>query len=216
MRADPPTLAVFGSGLIADALREVGHLDRTVFPALAPLAQGWHVVGRCRTAHWVQTTEVDAGNYLELARLIDRCQPGECIVMGSSDGASPGSVWGELCATEAVKRRLGGVVIDGYLRDTLRLLEVGLPTFSAGALARDYQGRSRLAEYDTEIICGGVTVRPGDLVVADVDGVVFVPAQLEGDVLREATKKLGQEREIAQALAAGKTLTEAVLAAGTL
>lgn len=136
--------------------------------------------------------------------------------MGSADGAAPGSVWGELCATAAAARLLGGVVIDGYLRDSLRLLEVGLPTFATGALARDYQGRSRLAECDTEIICGGVIVQPGDLVVADVDGIVFVPAQLEGDVLREATHKVEQERVIAQALAAGKTLTEAVLTTGTL
>ena len=216
MAADQPAISGFGSGVIADSLRELGHLDRTAGPGLLPLDPSWRFAARCRTARWVKTDELDAGNYLELAALIDGCRAGECIVMGAAEGAAPGSVWGELCATAAAARGCAGVVIDGHLRDSLRLLEVGVPTFARGALAQDYQGRARLMELDVEIVCGGVVVRPGDIVTADLDGVVFTPAEIEADVLREAVHKAGQEEAIARALAAGRTLAEAVRATGTL
>lgn len=216
MAAGPPEMARFGSGIIADALRELGHLDRTASPGLLPLGPHWRMAGRCRTARWVKSSELDAGNYLLLAQLIDSCRPGECIVMGAAVGAEPGSVWGELCATAASARGCAGVIVDGYIRDTLRLLEIGVPTFARGALAQDYQGRSRLVEVDSEIVCGGVLVRPGDLVTADVDGVVFTAAELEDDVLVQAALKAEQEEAIASTLAAGRTLTEAVRATGTL
>ena len=85
------------------------------------------------------------------------------------------SFWGELLSTAARYRGCRGVVIDGYTRDTRAIIAMGFPVFCRGIHPADSLGRLDVAAHDVPIHCGGVLVGPGDLILADDDGVVAIP-----------------------------------------
>ena len=209
-------LRSYGSSVVADALRDLGYPDRTAAQGLLPVNREHVAVGRARTARFEPVAPDDNRGFLPLAAFIDSVEPGEVLVLGAAEGASPGSVWGEICSTAAAGRRCAGVVIDGFMRDQLALECMELPVFSRGAFSQDCLGRSMVSETGTEAVCGGVRVATGDWVVADMDGVVFVPRALEAQVLEAAEEKRRAEQALLEAVAAGRSLKEAVESIGTL
>ncbi len=209
-------LRSYGSSIVADALRDLGYPERTAAPGLLPVDRKHVAAGPARTARFEAVGRDDDRGFLPLAAFIDSCEPGEVLVLGAAQGASPGSVWGEICSTAAARRGCAGVVIDGFRRDELALGRMQLPVFSRGAFAQDCLGRSMVSETGTDAVCGGVLVATGDWVVADVDGVVFAPQALVAQVLEAAEEKRRAERALLDAVAAGLSLTEAVESAGTL
>ena len=97
---------------------------------------------------------------------------------------------------------------DSNIRDTLRIIEQGFPVFYTGIRPVDSKGRTRVETYDRPVACGGVRVEPGDLVVADADGVVVVPRQVEEKVLEAAREKVEGESQTRKELQEGKSLRE--------
>jgi 4-hydroxy-4-methyl-2-oxoglutarate aldolase len=213
-----PTEALrsYGSSIVADALRDLGYPERTAAPGLHPVNREHVAVGPARTARFESVGRDDDRGFLPLAAFIDSGEPGDVLVLGAAEGASPGSVWGEICSTAAARRGCAGVVIDGFMRDELALEGMKLPVFSRGAFAQDCLGRSMVSETGTEAVCGGVRVATDDWVVADLDGVVFVPRALEAQVLEAAAEKRRAEQALLEAVAAGRSLKEAVESIGTL
>jgi regulator of RNase E activity RraA len=209
-------LASFGSSVVADALRDLGHSAQTASYGLRPVRREYVVAGPVRTAQFAAVAADDDRGFLPLAAFIDSCRTGEVLVLGAAEGASPGSVWGEICSTAASRRGCVGVVIDGYMRDELALERIGLPVFSRGAFSQDCLGRSMIAEAGTVAVCGGVRVATGDWVVADADGVVFVPQDLLSTVLVTAEEKRASEQALLDAVADGGSLADAVRRVGTL
>jgi regulator of RNase E activity RraA len=209
-------LASFGSSVVADALRDLGHSDRTASYGLRPVRREHVVAGPVRTAQFEAVGADDDRGFLPLADFIDSCRTGELLVLGGAEEASPGSVWGEICSTAASRRGCAGVVIDGYMRDELALERIGLPVFARGAFSQDCLGRSMVSEAGTDAVCAGVRVATGDWVVADVDGVVFVPERLLSTVLETAEEKRAAEQALLDAVAEGGSLAEAVKRVGTL
>jgi 4-hydroxy-4-methyl-2-oxoglutarate aldolase len=209
-------LVGLGTSVVSDALRDLGHRDRTASPGMAPVNRRHAAAGPARTARLDRVEPDDPRGFAPLAAFIDSCRPGEVLVLGGAEDASPGSVWGEICSTAARQRGCAAVVIDGYMRDELALEQTELPVFSRGAFAQDCLGRSMVEDTGTETVCGGVPVATGDWVVADADGIVFVPAALVGDVVAAAEEKRRVEHELLAAVAAGGSLADAVRRAGTL
>jgi regulator of RNase E activity RraA len=209
-------LASFGSSVVADALRDLGHSGQTASYGLRPVGREDVVAGPVRTAQFEAVAADDDRGFLPLAAFIDSCGVGEVLVLGVPAEASPGSVWGEICSTAATRRGCAGVVIDGYMRDELALERIGLPVFSRGAFSQDCLGRSMIAEAGTVAVCGGVRVATGDWVVADADGVVFVPKDLLSTVLATAEEKRAAEQALLDAVADGGSLADAVKRVGTL
>lgn len=209
-------LASFGTSVVADALRDLGHSDRTASYGLRPVRPEHVVAGPARTAQFEAVGVDDERGFLPLAAFIDSCRAGEVLVLGVAEEASPGSVWGEICSTAASQRGCAGVVVDGYMRDVLALERFGLPVFSRGAFSQDCLGRSMIAEAGTVAVCGGVRVATGDWVVADADGVVFVPKDLLSTVLATAEEKRVAEQALLDAVADGGSLADAVKRVGTL
>ena len=214
----PPgeTLASFGSSVVADSLRDLGYFDRTASYGVRPVRREHVATGPARIAAFEAVGPDDDRGFLPLAAFIDSCRPGEVLVLAGAEGASPGSLWGEICSTAAARRGCAGVVIDGYMRDELAIERMDLPVFSRGAFPQDCLGRSMVAEGRTEAVCGAVLVSTGDWVVADADGVVFVPAELLSTVLETAAEKRRAEHALLDAVAAGESLAEAVKRVGTL
>jgi 4-hydroxy-4-methyl-2-oxoglutarate aldolase len=218
----PPTrdeaaarLRELGSSVVADALRDIGHSDQTARHGLRPVARRHACAGTVRTAHF-EPVAAGEGDFLPLAEFIDSARPGEVLVLDSARDALPGSMWGEICSTAATARGAAGVVIDGFMRDELALEALALPLFSRGAHSRDFLGRSTVAAIDVPIEVGGVAVAPGDLVVADIDGVVFFGADLLAELLPACEDKARAEASLMAAVSAGGSLREAVGRVGTL
>ena len=118
-------------------------------------------------------------------------------------------IWGELLSLASQKQGARGIVIDGYTRDCDGVIELGFPTFSAGIHAADALGRIEVVEHGGEIVSGGVTVRDGDLILGDYDGVVVIPMEIADEVVRLAQEKVGGENMVRVKLGEGMSVSEA-------
>jgi 4-hydroxy-4-methyl-2-oxoglutarate aldolase len=105
---------------------------------------------------------------------LDAAAPGDVLVIVTGEGSV--AVLGELFATEARRRGLAGVVIDGLCRDVAGLRRLGLPVFARGTIPRSGSTVARPA-LNGPVSCGGVDVAPGDIVFGDDDGVAIAPAE---------------------------------------
>jgi regulator of RNase E activity RraA len=136
-------------------------------------------------------------------RALDDLKPGEVYVC---TGASPRyALWGGLMSTRA--RRLGaeGAVLGGFHRDTREILLLGLPVFSRGAYAQDQRLRGRVIDFRCTIeFENGAQVKPGDLIVGDVDGVLAVPRDHVTDILRLALAKVEGEAGVRRMIESGE------------
>lgn len=124
--------------------------------------------------------------------------------------------WGEILTATAKQRGAVGAVINGYHRDTPRVLEQDWPVFSRGRFAQDSAVRTQVVDYRCAIEVGGVRVEPGDLVFGDLDGVVVVPRRVEAEVIERALAKARGEKLVRREIEAGMSSTEAFRKYGIL
>ena len=111
--------------------------------------------------------------------------------------------WGELFSCAAMGRGAGGVVIDGFARDAAAIQALGFPAFARGLSPLDTFARAVVTGIDVEARVGGVDVRPGDLVVGDVDGIVVIPQEMAADVAEAVATKHRLEGQARVDLLAG-------------
>jgi regulator of RNase E activity RraA len=162
---------------VSDVLGMLGHDDGHM-DGLAPLAPGTRLLGRAVT---VAYAPVAPGGTEEQAPYspgdaIGHCEPGDVMVLAAGD--APYSFWGAHMARFAVHTGVAGVIVDGRVRDADELREMPLPVFSRGPTPKSSRGRHVAVGYNEPVECAGARVRPGDLVLADADGVVVVPSAL--------------------------------------
>ena len=117
--------------------------------------------------------------------------------------------WGGVVLDVARARGARGTVIDGYCRDNRRIVGMGYPVWCRGGLPLDCKGRMAVTAWRQPAVVGGLLVQPGDLVVADVDGVAAVPAGLAPEVVQRAAQKAEKENGLRDALVQGSTLRDA-------
>lgn len=195
------------AAVLSDCLDQSGVRDRALPPRIRPLDEGSVMVGRARTAVFMEVFAQAPGDNpyeMEIA-LIDSLQPGEIPVFacGNPERVAP---WGELLSTAASVRGAAGALMDGCTRDTKAIRAMGFPVFHGGIAPLDTKGRARIMAIDVPIECAGVPVRSGDLVFGDADGVVVVPQDLEAEVLDLAFAKVEGERDSLRDLRAGQSL----------
>jgi regulator of RNase E activity RraA len=145
---------------------------------------------------------------------LDDLKPGEIYLC---TGGSPRyACWGELMSTRALQCGAAGAVINGYSRDTRGILALGFPTFSLGRYAQDQGPRGKVVDFRIPIEIEGVRIEPGDILVADLDGVCVVPRRAEQDVFAAAFEKARTENTVRAALERGMTTVEAFRTFGVL
>ncbi|MER6523914.1 hypothetical protein [Streptomyces sp. NPDC001508] len=176
------------SALVSDCLNRFQVMD----PALRPLV-GTRLLGRAWTARTM------AAENSTVHRAIETAPPGSVLVIDA--GGYPGrAVWGSITSAKSLTRGLAGVVLDGAARDFEAVRELGFPVFARGLSAAG-PNKGWDGDVGGTVCCGGVPVRPGDLVLADLDGIVVVPREVEDTVLTTATHKLAEDRQrLARAL----------------
>lgn len=164
------------------------------------LKNGWRLCGQARTV------AATPGDNACVHWLCSTAQPGEVVVV-SAGGLIDVSMLGEMVVRQSRIRRLGGIVVDGAVRDTAAIMELDFPVFSAGRAPRG--PHKEFGGYiDLPVALGGVAVRPGDLILGDEDGVAVVPLEKVEIVLELARRHLLKEEGWVKAMAEGHTLVE--------
>jgi RraA family protein len=173
--ASPPDLA--------DAMNKSGAM-RDLFPVYAPIPK---CVGPA------VTVKVPTGGSAVILKGMEVAQPGDVIVLDGR-GAVSASLWGGNRSLYAASKKLAGVIVDGGMRDVAETQEVRLPVF-ARAICPMAGASAGPGEVNYPVSCGGVVVNPGDIVVADSEGIVVIPRADAEDVYA-AWRKIA-EREAA-------------------
>jgi regulator of RNase E activity RraA len=192
---------------VSDVLNARGTFNKAMRPGIRGAAADARLVGIARTMRSrPRETAPDAGReYALLFEAIDGLGAGEVLVTDEMGCC----VWGELCCERALVRTANGTIIDGYHRDTSRVVASGLPVFSRGAHPSDMLYHREIVAINEPVHCGGVFVSPGDLLIADADGIVAVPAGMIAEVIGEAVGKIELETKVRNALRAGDTAAQA-------
>lgn len=182
---------------VADAVDRVVKRPGFMSYEIKPLLQG-KVVGPAVTVLECASTESHPPTHALQA--IDEAAPGTILVIGMEDplGSRNVAQWGGLMTTAAVTRRLGGAVLDAGVRDVEEIRQLGFPVFARTVVPSSTVGRYVTVGKDLPVVCGGVLVHPGDLIVGDTDGVVVVPRELAGDVLTTADQIEATERRMTE------------------
>jgi 4-hydroxy-4-methyl-2-oxoglutarate aldolase len=171
----------FGSATLHEAAGRTGALPA----AIKPVDPAMRLAGPAFTVH------IPAGDNLWIHRALYAAAKGDILVVCTSGGVEFG-YWGDILNEAAIAAGMGGLVIDGGVRDSARLIEMPLPIFSNGiAIRGTIKGYEATAWLNQPILIGNIRIMPGDLVVGDRDGVVViasqdVPKTFEAAAAREA------------------------------
>ncbi|MDP9936786.1 4-hydroxy-4-methyl-2-oxoglutarate aldolase [Paenarthrobacter nicotinovorans] len=180
-------------------LYEASKLPCACDPGIKPAWRGAKVAGPAFTVRGV------GGDNLALHHAVLNAPAGSVLVV-DMQGAEHGH-WGEILAAAAQHRGIAGLVIDGGVRDTDEMAEMDFPVFSRSVTvvgtAKDYAG-----DFSSPVRVGGLTVRAGDLVVGDADGVVVLPRDAADTVLDKADQRVADEHRILAEIRAGKSTLE--------
>jgi regulator of RNase E activity RraA len=205
----------FYSAVVCDALDAVGLPHQSPRVPLKPLTVNQVLIGRCKTTLWADMAHADPRPYeLELTA-VDSCKADEVIIAAAA-GSMRSGIWGELLTTAARNQGCVGVIVDGAVRDLSKMRILQFPVFARGACLYDSKDRQRVIDMDVPVEIDGVRFCPGDLVIADEDGIVVVPQKVEADVVRRAWEKVSAENEVRDAIRAGMKATEAFRRYGVL
>jgi regulator of RNase E activity RraA len=180
--------------VVGDVLDSLGRFHQFLPQPVQPLQEGMKVVGRAMPALMSDVYGEPNQPFGKLTEALDQLQPHEVYVAGG--GAMRCAYWGEILTATAKARGAAGAVVDGFHRDTPRVLEQDWPVFSRGRFAQDSRVRTQVADYRCPIEIGGVWIEPGDLVFGDLDGVVIVPREYEEEVLSKALEKASAENRV--------------------
>lgn len=200
--------------VVGDVLDVLGRYHQFLPQPVQPMRESMAVAGRAMPVLMIDVHGPQKKPFGLLTEALDDLKPGEVYLAGG--GAMRCAYWGELLTAAARRRGAAGAVVDGFHRDTPRVLEQDWPVFSRGRCARDSSVRTAVANFRCPIEIGAVWIEPGDLVFGDLDGVVIVPRALENEVLARALEKARGEKVVRKAIEEGMSATEAFKKYGIL
>ncbi|MFO0865774.1 MAG: RraA family protein [Gemmataceae bacterium] len=201
--------------LVCDALDAVGYTRQCPRVSIRPWTTQGLLVGRCKTTLWSDMAHVDPRPYELELQAVDACKPDD-VLIAAAGGSMRSGIWGELLSTAARNRGCAGAIVDGGVRDVVRMREMRFPVFARGLCPYDSKDRQRVIDVDVPVEIEGVTFVPGDLVFADEDGIVTVPSKVEADVVQRAWDKAHAENEVRDAIRDGMLATDAFRKYGVL
>lgn len=181
------TLKLYVAAL-SDAADEVGIGGVCMDRGIVPLSKNKRMAGFARTGKLVRSPSqrpYDEGQLDTLMSLATEAQVDDLVVIDSG-GADDCSVWGQILTKIGISKGLRGAIVDGTSRDIADIDETEFAVFARGLHPGTMRGRLDMESVGEPIVCGGVTVHPGDLVFGDADGVVVIPQDKIQDVLLHA------------------------------
>jgi len=185
-------LALLGTPTIYEALGKRGAMDFEI----KPLKEDMKVCGSAFTV------KCHVGDNLTIHYALSIAERGVVLVVDAG-GYKEAGAWGEIATVAAMARGIKGLVIDGAVRDSEAVCGYGFPLF-ARAISMKGTAKKTLGDVNTQIMCGGVLIRPGDIIIGDRDGVVAVPLDKVKQVYEKGRKREQHEKEIMKRLREGE------------
>jgi len=177
---------------ISDAMHKQGAMED-----IRPAKLGYHMVGRALT---IRTMD---GDWAKPIDAIDKAEKGQVLVIDVNGGKT--AIWGELATRSAKQKKLGGVVIDGAIRDLDDIIKINFPVYAKYVSPNAGEPKG-FGEISAEIKCGNQTVRTGDWIIGDDSGVVVVPQEIAQEIANRALDVKEHENRIREEIKSGGTL----------
>lgn len=197
---------------VNDALRERRLLRQTLPHELVPLRENMRVAGFAFTIKGAQNLTL-RNEMNQRAQMLDEL-PEDSVVVWDTTGDRESAQWGECMTMAAQRRKCRGAIVDGGVRDTDKVLELGFPLWVRYRSSNGMLGRFRISAWQTPVQLGGVMVNPGDLILADLDGALCVPRQIVLPILERAEEIAQGESEFKQWILEGMPAQEIVRRGG--
>ena len=183
-RADSNAVGTLGACGVATSHEALGR-SGLMKPYMRPIWAGAQIAGPA------VTVLAQPGDNWMIHVAVEQCKKGDVLVVGCTADNTDG-MFGELLATTLIARGVIGLVIDAGCRDVKTLKEMGFPVWSKAISAKGTV-KATLGSVNVPVVCGGVNVEPGDVVVADDDGIVVIPRKLAVETAQKAQKRKDDE-----------------------
>ena len=193
------------SSIISDVLDGMGIRGHAMDTSIRPISDDLAIVGNAATMLMTDQYDYSKDTFTGQFKAIDALKPGE-VMMVCSRGSERAALWGELLSTASRYRGAKGAIIDGIVRDIKLIREMEFPVFDRGINPISSKGRIIAVDYSCIVKMCGVLVHPGDLVVADIDGVVVVPDDKAEVVVETALEVVSSEKKTRDELKKGAGL----------
>lgn len=196
------------SAVIGDILDTLGYINQFLPQRIHPLREDMICVGRAMTVQEADCTGPLAKPFGKMLEALDCLKENEIYICAGS--SLDYAQWGGLMSNRARQLKAAGAILNGFSRDTAEILQLGFPVFSSGRYAKDQGVRGQVIDYRCPITFeNGVVIHPGDLIFADLDGIVVVPQEVETVVLEKAFMKCTDENTVRMAILGGMSTAEA-------
>jgi 4-hydroxy-4-methyl-2-oxoglutarate aldolase len=203
------------SSIISDVLDGMGIRGQAMDSSIRPVRDDMKIVGKAATMLMADQYDYSKDTFTLQFQAIDSLKEGE-VMMVCSNGSERAALWGELLSTAARYRGARGTIVDGVARDINLIREMNFPVFAKGINPISSKGRLIAIDHGCPVEMGGVMVYPGDLVVADIDGVVVVPGDKAEEVVEKALDVAARETKTRDELKKGAGLNDVFKKYGTI
>jgi 4-hydroxy-4-methyl-2-oxoglutarate aldolase len=200
--------------VVGDILDDLNYTRQFLPQPIQPMREEMKLAGRAMPVVMIDVYGKQKKPFGLLTEALDQLEQNEIYL--ASGGDMRCAYWGEILTATAKKRGALGAVVNGFHRDTPKVMEQDWPVFSRGRFAQDSAVRTQVADYRCPIEIGQVTVQPGDLIFGDLDGVVVVPKKVEAEVIAHALAKARGEKLVRKEIEAGMSSTAAFKKYGIL
>jgi 4-hydroxy-4-methyl-2-oxoglutarate aldolase len=203
------------TSVISDIVDQLGFRNQAMRADINPMWPGAVVAGRAHTVLSVDIYEVKENPYENEIAAVDSLKPND-VLIGGTNCSTKTALWGELLSTASRARGARGAILDGHTRDIVRIAEMKFPVFATGTRPVDSKGRGIVLEYGRPVMCGDVIVNEGDIVMADIDGVIVIPREIEEKVIELSFEKASAEDTVRDELLKGALLGDVFKKYGVL
>ena len=195
------------TAVVSDVLDRQGLLEQAMAARIRPIQPHMRLVGRAHTVLTADIYERPENPYVKEIAAVDALKPGD-VMVAATNGSERTCLWGELLSTAARARGATGCLIDGHVRDVRRIVEMDFPVFCTGFRPVDSSSRSIVIDYGVPVRCGDVLVRAGDIIFADIDGVIVIPRDHLEPTVEAALAKVESENASRKMLEEGYYLRD--------